>query len=94
MLILSVFSVEVKLNERGADTLITTTQTKQHVEAAPGMLRDNRTGTAQTTSYREQMTETETTTPQNITYRNQKEVKRAVIKLEDRQLLAAAIYSP
>lgn len=55
MLILSVFSVEVKLNERGVDTFITTTQTKQHAEAAPGMLRDNRTGTAQTTSYREQI---------------------------------------
>lgn len=56
-----------------------TTQTKQCVEAAPGVL-------AQSTSYREQTTETETATPQNIIHKNQKEVKRAVIRLEDRQL--------
>ena len=74
------------MNESGIDTLITTTQTKQCVEAAPGVFRDNRTGTAQSTSHREQMTETETATPQNIIQRNQKEVKRAVIRLEDRQL--------
>lgn len=64
MLILSVFSVEVKPNDSGADPFITTIETVQHAEAAPGMPRDNGTGTAQPTSYREQMTETNTTTPQ------------------------------
>lgn len=63
--------------------LITTTHKKQGVEAAPGVLRDNGTGTAQSTSAREQMTETETATPQNIIHRNQKEVKRVVTRLAD-----------
>lgn len=42
--------MEGKLNESGMDTCITTTQTKQCVEAAPGVRGHNGTGTAQSTS--------------------------------------------
>lgn len=42
------------------------------------------------------MTETETATPRNIIHRNQKEVKRTVIRLEDRQLTlySNSLFSP